>query len=178
MSRYFEEMIDVINGINHNQLSHFAKLVELTQSRGGRLILCGNGGSATTAEHASVDLSKGLTLKTNRLFRALCLNSNVAQLTAWSNDVSYEDAFMRMLEIELKSEDMLVVITGSGNSMNIVNAVEYASERGVSTCAMTGFDGGKVGQLTGLHINTPSHDMQIIENMHLVIVHFLLKIID
>lgn len=178
MKTYFEQMIEAVETIDQEQLSLLANQIKKVQLDGGRLILCGNGGSATTAEHASVDLSKGLSMKNNRPFRTLCLNSNVAQMTAWSNDVAYEDAFMRMLELELRSQDALLVISGSGNSGNILNAVKYAVEQDVFTCALTGFDGGDVGPLSTLHINTQSQDMQIIENIHLVIIHYLLKAVD
>ena len=175
---YWSEMGTVIPLIDKKNIGIAALKIENTQSLGGRLFLAGNGGSAATAEHASVDLSKGISLKSGKKFSTVCINSNISKLTAWSNDFSYENAFEEMLKLDLTVNDLFLSISGSGNSQNILNAIQYAKSLGAFTIGLTGFSGGAVSKLVDLEINIPSSDMQIIENMHLSVIHSIYKLIE
>ena len=144
---YWNEMGTVIPLIDKKNIGIAALKIENTQSLGGRLFLAGNGGSAATAEHASVDLSKGISLKSGKKFSTVCINSNISKLTAWSNDFSYENAFEEMLKLDLTVNDLFLSISGSGNSQNILNAIQYAKSLGAFTIGLTGFSGGGVIKL-------------------------------
>ena len=168
-------MFSMISSVDHGGIRNLALKIVEVQKFGGRIFIFGNGGSASTAEHASVDLSKGISEFTGKKFVAVCLNSNVSQNSAWSNDSDFELTFAKMLSLELTPPDIVMGISASGNSPNIVNGLELAMSLGNFTCSLTGFDGGAARSKSALNINVGSSDMQIIENIHLVIVHALFK---
>jgi len=168
-------MLSMIHSVDREGIESLALKIIEVQKLGGKIFLFGNGGSASTAEHASVDLSKGISEFTGKKFSAVCLNSNVSQNSAWSNDNNYELTFAKMLNLELTPPDIVMGISASGNSPNIVNGLKLALSLGNFTCSLTGFDGGEAKSNSELNINVDSSDMQIIENIHLVIVHALFK---
>ncbi len=131
----------------------------------------GNGGSAANAEHFVNDLGKGGARGFPRRFKILSLTSNVSLLTAWANDTHYEQVFAEQLRNFLGRGDVVIGISGSGNSRNVLNAIELGRERGAVTVGLTGFDGGELRHLCDHCIIIPSHDMQHIEEMHLVVLH-------
>lgn len=144
----------------------------------GIIWVIGNGGSASTATHASCDLSKGLSLSIGRPVRSFSLLDSQATFTAWSNDSSYEEALMNSCKVNLRDGDCLIAISGSGNSANILRAVEYANLREIPVISLIGFDGGLLGKITKTSLIVKSNDMQVIENTHLTIVHWFLKAIS
>ncbi len=161
--------------ISEAQVNSLVYAIRNTISSSGCIWIAGNGGSASTASHAACDLSKGVSLKNGYPVRAISLMDQIATLTAWSNDFGFDEAISNMCKQTLQKEDLLIVISASGNSNNVVKAVMTAREMGIKTASLTGFDGGIVKDLTAMNVNIPSQDMQIIENMHLMIVHWLFK---
>lgn len=143
--------------------------------RGGIIWTAGNGGSASTASHLVCDLAKGVALGGNRQVRAFCLNDNLAINTAWANDFSYDLALQRQLELSANPDDLFIAISGSGKSLNIINALTAAKELKVESIALLGFNGGLAKDVADISIVIKSDDMQVIENFHLILVHWIFK---
>jgi D-sedoheptulose 7-phosphate isomerase len=140
---------------------------------GKRIYICGNGGSASTASHMASDLNKGSNRKDARRFKAAALTDNIPAMLAWANDSSYDDIFVEQLKNHLEKGDVVVGISGSGNSSNVLKALHYANDEGALTIGLTGFDGGKMAQLAKICYVVPNHTMQQIEDIHLIIEHML-----
>ncbi len=146
----------------------------LSAWRGGHPVLvCGNGGSAATASHFVNDLNKGTNVAGKRRFRALGLVDNTPLLMAWSNDVSYEQALAEQVVNFAEPGAVLVAISGSGNSPNVLRAVEAARALGAVTVGITGYDGGKLHPLADLGLHVPSRCMEQVEDAHMILCHTL-----
>jgi D-sedoheptulose 7-phosphate isomerase len=137
------------------------------------IFIIGNGGSASTASHIANDLNKGAAVDGHRRFRALALTDNVPLITAWGNDTAYERIFVEQMANFLAAGDVLVAISGSGNSPNIIAAVQWARECGAVTLGLTGGSGGRLRTLVDHCIVVPSACMEQIEDAHLAIAHAL-----
>ncbi|HWQ14644.1 MAG TPA: SIS domain-containing protein [Roseiflexaceae bacterium] len=144
-----------------------------TYERDGTIIVCGNGGSAATASHFACDLAKWTVAAGRRRLRALALTDNVPVMTAWSNDTAYERVFVEQLMTLYRPGDVLVAISGSGNSPNVLRAVEWANGQGAPTVGLTGFDGGKLAGLVRFPLVAASTFMPEVEDMHSAICHGL-----
>ncbi|MCU0853244.1 MAG: SIS domain-containing protein [Thermoplasmata archaeon] len=146
---------------------------ELVKARdsGKRVYICGNGGSAATASHMASDLNKGANRKDSPRFRAVALTDNIPAMLAWANDSSYDDIFVEQLKNHLEKDDVVIGISGSGNSPNVLKAMHYANDKGALTIGLTGFDGGKMAQLAKICYTVPSNCMQQVEDIHLLIEH-------
>jgi D-sedoheptulose 7-phosphate isomerase len=140
-----------------------------------QVMLVGNGGSAATASHFAGDLSKGTRQPGHRPWRVIALTDNVPLLTAWANDVSYDEVFARQLDALVNPDDVLVAISGSGNSPNVLNAVRVARERGAVTIGLTGGSGGALRLLVDLCITVPTGEMSFIEDCHLMVAHLIVS---
>lgn len=137
------------------------------------IFTCGNGGSAATASHFVCDVLKGASYNRPQRFRILCLSDNQATLTAYSNDVSYDCALVEVLKNYARPGDILLSISGSGNSPNVLRAAEYANQAGLKTIGLTGRDGGQLGRLSQLEINVADPHMGRIEDGHMFICHMI-----
>jgi D-sedoheptulose 7-phosphate isomerase len=131
----------------------------------------GNGGSASTASHLACDMGKGTSVPGRRRLRIVSLTDNVALLTAWANDASYEMVFKEQLENLLRPGDVVIAISASGNSPNVIRAVEYAKERGAVTIGFIGFGGGRLKGLVDLDITVSSRNYGEVEDYHLTLNH-------
>jgi D-sedoheptulose 7-phosphate isomerase len=152
------------------------KIIETIRTawRDGRTIfLLGNGGSAATASHLAVDLVKGLVVENRPRMKVIALTDNVPLLTAYGNDVSYDRVFAEQLANFVEPGDVVLAISGSGNSPNVLAAVEVGNENGATTIGLTGFRGGKLKPLARQSVVVPSENMQQIEDAHMVIAHAL-----
>ncbi len=137
------------------------------------IFTCGNGGSASTASHFVCDMVKGASYKRPARFRIQALTDSLATITAYSNDVSYDCVFVEQLKNFARPGDVLLAISGSGNSPNVLRAVEYANAAGLKTIGLTGRDGGQLGRLVQLEINVAEPHMGRIEDAHMIIAHML-----
>jgi D-sedoheptulose 7-phosphate isomerase len=137
------------------------------------IFVCGNGGSASTASHFACDIVKGASFGREQRFRILALTDSLPTLTAYSNDVCYECVFEEQLKNFAEKGDLVMAISGSGNSPNVVRAIEYGNQAGCRTIGLTGRDGGKLGPLAQLHIHVAEQHMGRIEDAHLVICHMI-----
>jgi D-sedoheptulose 7-phosphate isomerase len=135
----------------------------------------GNGGSASTASHMAADLAKNTIGPNMRRFRIHSLNDNISLVTALANDIGYDHVFSEQLENSVRAGDVLIVISGSGNSKNVLNAMRYARRQSAQVVALLGFDGGVAIELADLTVLVQSHDYGIVEDMHLVVNHILVE---
>jgi D-sedoheptulose 7-phosphate isomerase len=135
----------------------------------------GNGGSSSTASHLAADLSKNTTGPNMRRFRITSLNDNAAIVTALANDLGYEHVFSEQLVNLIRAGDVLIAVSASGNSPNIVNAIRYAQQQSAHVAALLGFDGGVAATLADNAIIVPSSDFGIVEDLHLAINHILVE---
>ncbi len=137
------------------------------------IFVCGNGGSASTASHFSADLAKGASFQRESRFRVHALTDSLPIITAYCNDVGYESIFVEQLKNLAKRGDVLVTISASGNSPNVLRAAEYANSIGCKTIALTGGDGGKLGAMAQLQIRVAEPHMGRIEDSHMAICHMI-----
>jgi D-sedoheptulose 7-phosphate isomerase len=144
---------------------------------GKQVFIMGNGGSAATASHFVCDFNKGVSYGKAKRFKFICLNDNMATLMAYANDVSYESIFVEQLKNYFNSGDVVIGISGSGNSANVLKAIEYAKAHGGITVGLSGYDGGKLKQLATHGIHIPIKDMQITEDLHMVLDHLMMKVL-
>ena len=176
MQEYIAAEIRVMQNLNLDELNEAANAVTQCRDRGGTIYTIGNGGSAATASHMVVDLGKGASKNCAVPFRIECLADNTPTITAIANDISYDDIFAEQLHNKLRPEDLLIAISGSGNSRNIIKAAEYAKSIGTPILAMTGYNGGKLLQLCDYSMHVNIDDMQIAEDTHMMLDHMLLRV--
>ncbi|WP_297425207.1 SIS domain-containing protein [Clostridium sp.] len=177
IDEYFNELTEVMKKVDKYQINAvMKKLVEVNQ-RGGCIYIFGNGGSASTASHFVVDFNKGVSEKLSKKFKFICLNDNIPSLTAISNDMNYSQVFKFQLQNYLTEKDIVIGISGSGNSENVVQAVKYANEYGVETIVLIGYDGGELKKCAKYYIHVPINDMQKVEDIHMVLDHMMMKIL-
>lgn len=158
------------------QLDAALNLLNETRGKKGRIYICGNGGSAATASHFQNDFNKGVSEYIQMPFRFHCLNDNVATIMAIANDIGYEEVFRFQLRGVMETEDILVAISGSGNSKNVLNAVEYAKGQGCKIIGLTGFGGGKLRELCDVSLHAPVMSMQVTEDIHMIFDHLMMSV--
>jgi len=173
VSQYKEQLLRTIDAIPLERVEQAIDWLKQARAEGRAIFTCGNGGSASTASHFVCDMVKGASYKRPTRFRIQALTDNLATLTAYSNDVSYECVFVEQLKNFAQPGDVLLAISGSGNSPNVLRAVEYANAAGLKTIALTGRDGGQLGRLAQLEINVADPHMGRIEDGHMIIAHML-----
>lgn len=137
----------------------------------------GNGGSAATASHYCCDFNKGVSYEYEKRFKFMCLSDNTATLTAYANDVSYEMVFVEPLKNFLQPGDLVIGISGSGNSKNVLHAIDYANDHQAITLGITGYSGGALKKKAKYSVNIGVDDMQISEDLHMMLDHLAMKII-
>jgi D-sedoheptulose 7-phosphate isomerase len=174
---YLDKLKRVIGQLDPEQINTVLnQLVEVHQ-RGGYVYIFGNGGSAATASHFVNDFNKGISEKLARKFKFISLNDNFSTMMAIANDNGYDRIFIQQLENFLAPGDLVIGISGSGNSPNILRAIEYANSQGVDTIGLVGYDGGKLKQIVKCYIHVPVPDMQIVEDLHMVMDHLMMKVL-
>jgi len=146
---------------------------EAARDEGRRIFVCGNGGSASTSSHFVCDMVKGASYGYSRRFKIMALTDSLPTLTAYSNDVSYDAVFVEQLKNFAEPGDLFLGISGSGNSPNVLRAIEYANSYGLKTIALTGRDGGQLGRLAQLEINAREPHMGRIEDAHMIVCHMI-----
>lgn len=170
---YREKLIDTIRTIDLSKVDQAIEWLKEARAADRHIFICGNGGSASTASHFACDIVKGASYNRDARFRIMALTDNLATLTAYSNDVGYEIVFVEQLKNFAQSGDVVMAISGSGNSPNVLRAVEYANSIGCKTIALTGRDGGKLGPLAKLNIQVPVPHMGRIEDAHVIVCHMI-----
>ena len=175
IKNYVKQHNLVIESLDHQELENGIQLIRNAVANGKRIAVCGNGGSATAASHYITDWNKMLFSHTNTKFNGICLSDNIGLITAYANDISYDDVFSEQVKNLLGPGDLLLVISGSGNSPNVVKAVNVANEVGVTTLAICGYDGGLVKKVANHSLWVRSFDMQLCEDAFGVFGHMVMK---
>ena len=148
-------------------IAAIAKVLEKAEKKGNQVFVMGNGGSAATASHIATDWSKTAERVGKPLLRCMSLNDNAAFMTAIANDLGYDEVFIRQLRNLLQPNDVVVIISGSGNSPNVVKAAEYAKEKGATVVGMTGFTGGKLRKMADICFHVDCDQYGVIEDLHM-----------
>ena len=177
LSNYCTGLSQALNGVSPERFEEFVHLLENAYQEGRQVFLIGNGGSGSTASHFACDLNKGVSYGRQKRFRAICLNDNLPTLMAYANDVSYEDVFVEQLKNFLRPNDVVVGISGSGNSPNVLKAIDYANSLGAHTVGLCGFNGGKLAGRVRTPILAPVHDMQKAEDAHVILLHVVMQVL-
>lgn len=172
---YWQEHDCAIGKNEIEQIELLQNLIEKTRQQKSTLWVLGNGGSATTASHAVVDFMKTTTLFGAPPVRTVCLTDSIAHLTAESNDRSFESALRNMLAVGLNSNDLVLFLSVSGSSENLIRAADYCAEVGVEMACIVGKKGKKIASLVDVAVVIKSEDYQIVENLQLMIIHWIVK---
>jgi D-sedoheptulose 7-phosphate isomerase len=173
--RSLEETQHAIGALDQDVLIRLANLIADLGESQGILWTMGNGGSSSTGSHMACDVGKGIGASRESPIRALSINEQAITQSAWANDFGFEDAMRNQLEQLARPGDAVLCISGSGNSPNVVNAAEWAKEHGLPVVALVGRNGGKLSAHADIELRVDSTDMQVLENVHLVVVHWLFK---
>lgn len=170
---YKSKLFRSLDTVDLNAVGEAIEILGDVRRNNRHIFVCGNGGSASTASHFACDIVKGASFNRESRFRIMALTDSLPTITAYSNDVSYECVFAEQLKNFAQPGDVLIAISGSGNSPNVLRAVEYANSIGCKTIALTGRDGGKLGPLAQLEIRVREQHMGRIEDGHMIICHML-----
>lgn len=171
---YLEYLSQVLAKIDREEIGGFMQILLNARERKATVFFIGNGGSAATSSHFANDIAIG-TQSWDKPFRAVSLTDNVSVMTAIANDESYESIFVRQLQILMEPADVVVAISASGNSSNVIKAVEYANEHGAVTVGLTAFDGGRLRQVCQQSVHVPTHQGEYgpAEDGHMVLDHLV-----
>lgn len=175
---YFDRVNEVIKRLNIDDINAAVQAIMAAYERDATIYIFGNGGSAATASHFVGDFNKGISEKKEKKFNFVCLSDNIPQMTAIANDISFDEVFRYPLVNRLKPTDLLIGISGSGNSKNVIRAVEYAKEIGTPVIGITGYHGGKLKKLADYHMDVMEDDMQISEDLHMMFDHMMYFVLN
>ena len=142
------------------------------------IFVMGNGGSGSIASHFACDINKGCCMDLEKRFKMICLNDNLPTMLAYANDVSYHVVFEEQLKNFFRTGDLVIGISGSGNSENVLRAIRYARDHGGWTIGMSGYSGGKLADLVDISLLVPAEDMQKVEDMFMIAIHMIMQIVN
>ena len=171
--QYKTQLLTAIDTVDLGRVDQAIEVFKKAREQSRHIFVCGNGGSASTASHFACDIVKGASFNRDSRFRIMALTDQLPTLTAYANDVSYDVVFVEQLKNFAEPGDLFMGISGSGNSPNVLRAIEYANSIGCKTIALTGRDGGKLGPLAQLNIQAPVPHMGRIEDAHMIVCHMI-----
>lgn len=190
LQTYRDREIEAYNNLDLESVNTVMNVLEEARLSGKHIFICGNGGSAATASHYAGDFNKGVNMGLIELdghgkvvnadkngislYNFECLSDNVPTMMAVSNDESYNECFRFPLSIKMKEGDIVIGISGSGNSANVVNAFEYAKKNGGTVIAIVGYSGGRMKDMADYSIHVNIDDMQIAEDLHMILDHMMM----
>jgi len=172
---YRKLLQQTLNDIDLDSVGLMTEIFLQARENGSRIYTMGNGGSAANASHAAGDFLKGASFGLEKRFNIICLNDNIPSLMAIANDVGWDDIFIEPLKNFLKKDDIVIGISGSGNSKNILKAIDFSKKIGAKTIGMTGFNGGELKKVCDLSIHSPAMDMEIAEDIHMAVFNMVKK---
>jgi D-sedoheptulose 7-phosphate isomerase len=175
---YLSKLKSIIDELSIDSINDFINILVKAREEDRTIFIMGNGGSSATASHFVCDFNKGASNEREKPFKFICLNDNIPSMMAYANDLGFEEIFAQQLKNFLKKGDVVIGISGSGNSKNIIKAIEYTNRKGGFSIGLTGYDGGRLGSLVNLHLNIPINDMQIAEDLHMVLDHCVMQILS
>ena len=173
--RYLGRLTQVLAALDRNELDAAIERIDAAWRRGAQILIVGNGGSAITALHFATDWGKGVSLGTGRRLLARTLIDNMGLVTAYGNDIAFADIFAEQLKIIMRAGDLVLAISGSGNSENIIRAIDYANANGGETLGLSGFSGGRLKQRAQVSVWVNSDDMQLCEDAHAMFGHIVMQ---
>jgi D-sedoheptulose 7-phosphate isomerase len=173
LDRYLQEMAETLRQMSRPQLQAIAEALWQAYERDATIIVCGNGGSASTASHFACDLTKWTARPGVRRLRALALTESVPLLTAYANDQGYASVFVEQLAAHYRPGDVVVAISGSGNSANVLHAIQWANDQGAVTIGVTGFNGGVLARIAQIALHVENDQMPQVEDAHSTVCHAL-----
>lgn len=177
---YLADVKRLLDSIEHDLIKEVDKLASIlveARHKKNTVFLMGNGGSASTASHAAQDLAKCTIAEGLPRFRVIALTDSVSSMLAWANDNGYEEIFIEQLKNLMQPGDVVIGISGSGSSMNVIKAIEYANNNGGHTVGISGYSGGKLLKVARENIHVPSSNMQRVEDLHMIVLHLLVSIL-
>jgi D-sedoheptulose 7-phosphate isomerase len=172
---YLFELKDLLDTFSHDRFEEIGQALLSAYNEERQVFIMGNGGSGSTASHFVCDINKGSCMELKKKFKVICLNDNVPTILAYANDLSYDKIFVEPLKNFLNPRDLVIGISGSGNSENVLQAVFYAGENGARTVGLSGFDGGKLAKIVDIPFVAKINDMQKVEDVHMIVVHMLMQ---
>jgi D-sedoheptulose 7-phosphate isomerase len=173
IERYLSDINEIVAGIPPVQVKEIIHLLLRAYEDERFVFIMGNGGSAATASHLACDLSKGTIAAGRKRFKVIALTDNVPLITAWANDTDYEHIFAEQLSPFISANDVVIGISGSGNSPNVINAIKLAAAHSAITIGLTGFEGGRLKEVVDHCLVIPSNNMQHIEDVHMILTHLI-----
>lgn len=171
--QYKTDLLTTIDLIDLAKVQHAIDLFEAARTAGKHIFVCGNGGSAATSSHFVCDVIKGASVNRTERFKIMALSDQIPTLTAFANDMSYDSVFVEPLRNFAEPGDLFMGISGSGNSPNVLRAMEYANSVGCKTIALTGRDGGQLAPMAQLNIGVGVPHMGRIEDAHMIVCHMI-----
>lgn len=172
---YFEKLTHLLATIDRKQIDAAVDVVELAFKNGKQIIAMGNGGSSLAALHYINDWSKGIFMATHKSFRGRTLVDNIGLLMSYANDISFQDIFAEQLKNILEPGDLVIGISGSGNSENVIRAIDYANQNGAVTLGLCGYRGGKLKEKAQHVLWVDIDDMQLSEDIHFIFGHLVMQ---
>lgn len=172
-SVYIEVLRDRLAKLDLDVLQHITDALLEAYSNSKTVFIFGNGGSGMTASHIAGDYIKGVSFRLEKKFKMICLNDNYTALTAFANDVNYDYVFVEPLKNFLETGDVVIGLSGSGNSKNVVLALEYARSKHAVVVGFSGYNGGKVKELSDLSVHVDVQSMEISEDIHMAALHII-----
>ena len=173
--QYINLVKSTLDSLDPKALELLTDAFHATYEKGGTIYTMGNGGSGASAPHAAGDFLKGASYGLEKRFRQICLNDNLPSMMAIANDIGWDSIFIEPLKNFLKPGDLVIGISGSGNSKNVVNALAYANKNSATTVAMSGFKGGEIAKIATINVHAPVMDMEVTEDIHMVIFNIVKK---
>lgn len=174
---YYEREKQVFDALDPNEFNAALNALLRHYDNEDTIYVIGNGGSSATANHMVCDFNKGVSLSLSKPFHVVSLTDNIPSVMAYGNDVGFEDVFYLPLKQWLKPSDMVIAISGSGNSHNVIKAVTYAKKIGAEILGLEGYDGGKLKAIADINIHAKVNDMQITEDVHMTFVHVAMQLL-
>jgi D-sedoheptulose 7-phosphate isomerase len=175
VSRYFTELEQMMRAISLAHLERVLRLLEEAYLNGRRIFIMGNGGSAATASHFALDLAKNTIVPGAPRLKAISLTDHVPLITAWSNDTAYEHIFAEQLENLVEPGDVVIAISASGNSLNLINALRLAERSRAFTIGLLGAKGGKIKDMVDAYMLAPGQNIEQEEDAHMIVAHVITR---
>ncbi len=175
INNYISRLKSTLDSLSREEIETFIKILIKARNNENTIYIMGNGGSAATASHFLGDIVKEI--HGQKRFKIVCLNDNIPLMMAYANDVSFDDIFIEQLKLHLKQNDIVIGISGSGNSKNINKAIEYANDHGAITVGLTGYGGGRLKSISQYSVNANYQDMQISQDVHMIITHLTMQVL-
>lgn len=174
-TNYRQLLIETLEALDLQSVAAMEDAFAQAHQSGNRIFTMGNGGSGASASHAAGDFIKGASYGLDQRFKMICLNDNLPSMMAIANDIGWDDIFVEPLKNYVEPGDLVIGISGSGNSRNVLKAIAYAQSIGAVTIGMTGFSGGKLKSMVDISVHSPADDMEVAEDVHMAVFNMVKK---